>query len=484
MANYVKFLRGTPQAYANLAPNYNSDTLYFICEPDSDDGVLYLGSKLISGGEINDFSIGDLKDIIVDNVGDKQILVYDDGVGAWVNINYEELIENFVGATDKSSGLAGLVPAPARGETNLFLRSDGTWAEINVSASGDNTIFSVENDKKSAHAALIEEATAQADLIVGDIFIVKDIIKDNKYQHTAYVYNGSAWSAMDGNYNAENVYFSDDFIFTENIGTVEIPSSGSTSVNAAGLNLKQFFASIFAEEKDPEVTAPSVSIALSPNTTSYEVGSTCSPKYKITFDAGTYTYGPETGVTATYAVEDTNNNTSTEMIDTFPEITITDNTQYRIGVIATHSDGEIPLTNIGNECADKQILGDSLDKVYTSYIKGYRNGFYGTLSNKNELTSDIIRSLSKTGKAVTANSTMSISIPVGAMRIVFAYPSTIRDVSSVKDVNGMNAEIATSFVQSTLQVKGNNDYDAIDYKVYVLDYAEGATETNTYKVTI
>ena len=248
MANYVKFLRGTPQAYANLAPNYNSDTLYFICEPDSDDGVLYLGSKLISGGEINDFSIGDLKDIIVDNVGDKQILVYDDGVGAWVNINYEELIENFVGATDKSSGLAGLVPAPAQGETNLFLRSDGTWAEINVSASGDNTIFSVENDKKSAHAALIEEATAQADLIVGDIFIVKDIIKDNKYQHTAYVYNGSAWSAMDGNYNAENVYFSEDFIFTENIGTVEIPSSGSTSVNAAGLNLKQFFASIFAEE--------------------------------------------------------------------------------------------------------------------------------------------------------------------------------------------------------------------------------------------
>ena len=79
---------------------------------------------------------------------------------------------------------------------------------------------------------------------------------------------------------------------------------------------------------------------------------------------------------------------------------------------------------------------------------------------------------------------MSISIPVGAMRIVFAYPSTVRDVSSVKDVNGMNAEIATSFVQSTLQVKGNNDYDAIDYKVYVLDYAEGATETNTYKVTI
>lgn len=115
MANYVKFLRGTPQAYANLAPNYDSDTLYFICETDSDDGILYLGSKLISGGEIGDFSIGDLQDIIVDAVGDKQILIYNSTLGAWVNADYTELIENFVGATADSSGIAGLVPAPEAG---------------------------------------------------------------------------------------------------------------------------------------------------------------------------------------------------------------------------------------------------------------------------------------------------------------------------------------------------------------------------------
>jgi hypothetical protein len=48
LANYVKFLRGTPAAYANLAEK-NKDTLYFIYEEDESNGLLYLGSKLIAG---------------------------------------------------------------------------------------------------------------------------------------------------------------------------------------------------------------------------------------------------------------------------------------------------------------------------------------------------------------------------------------------------------------------------------------------------
>jgi hypothetical protein len=45
------------------------------------------------------------------------------------------VINNFIGANSTSKGKPGLVPAaPAAGETGLFLRSDGTWAEV-VSAS-------------------------------------------------------------------------------------------------------------------------------------------------------------------------------------------------------------------------------------------------------------------------------------------------------------------------------------------------------------
>jgi hypothetical protein len=48
LANYVKFLRGTPTAYNNLAVK-DIDTLYFISEEDAITGQLYLGSVLIAG---------------------------------------------------------------------------------------------------------------------------------------------------------------------------------------------------------------------------------------------------------------------------------------------------------------------------------------------------------------------------------------------------------------------------------------------------
>ena len=47
--NYVRFTRGTPTAYANLQKK-DPDTLYFISEPDAEDGILYLGTKIIAGG--------------------------------------------------------------------------------------------------------------------------------------------------------------------------------------------------------------------------------------------------------------------------------------------------------------------------------------------------------------------------------------------------------------------------------------------------
>ena len=52
----------------------------------------------------------------------------------------------------------------------------------------------------------------------GDIAIVREVIYGDKKQYTAYVYTGSAWAAMDGNYDAENVYVADDLTFTADIG--------------------------------------------------------------------------------------------------------------------------------------------------------------------------------------------------------------------------------------------------------------------------
>lgn len=105
MANYVKFRKGSPQAYANLDPNYDNDTLYFIYDEDEDDAKLYLGNKLIAGGSTDtedsslELYLNDLLDVEIDNIEDKDILVYDAVKGYWVNLDYRDVVEEFVGAT-------------------------------------------------------------------------------------------------------------------------------------------------------------------------------------------------------------------------------------------------------------------------------------------------------------------------------------------------------------------------------------------------
>jgi hypothetical protein len=181
-----------------------------------------LGEKLIAGGgsstNVGELVLSDLTDISLSTeLKNKSILVYDSSQKVWVDATIEEALSVFIGASENAAGIAGLVPAPALGKTDLFLRSDGTWADIQSKAN----VWTIENEDASVmHQDIIDEATADILLSPGDIIIIKDIITGDRWQHTSYVYTGSAWAAMDGNYNAENVYFDEDFIFTTPVGTV------------------------------------------------------------------------------------------------------------------------------------------------------------------------------------------------------------------------------------------------------------------------
>lgn len=129
MAQYVKFLRGTMEAYEKCRKN--SDTLYFVTEQDQNTGKLYLGEKLLTGTtDLKDFSIGALKDVLLsENIANDSLLVYDSAEEAWVNKTIDEQFPVF-GAVDLT--IPGLVPGVTNGETNLFLKSDGTWASIDM----------------------------------------------------------------------------------------------------------------------------------------------------------------------------------------------------------------------------------------------------------------------------------------------------------------------------------------------------------------
>ena len=131
ITNYVKFVRGTPTAYANLL-THDSDTLYFIREKGATKGILYLGDTLISGGVDSStaISMAGLSDVSLDgDIEDGSLLVYDLASGKWKNTPFTNIVPVMVGAKADTNGVAGLVPQPKAGENKLFLRGDGVWAQ-------------------------------------------------------------------------------------------------------------------------------------------------------------------------------------------------------------------------------------------------------------------------------------------------------------------------------------------------------------------
>lgn len=103
MANYVYFQRGSKTAYDALkgANRIDNNALYFIYDSeDSSTGSLYLGTKLISGGEstIVSSSLGDLTDVIITGAQTNSFLVKDDN-DTWVAKTAEqvaELIQSYI----------------------------------------------------------------------------------------------------------------------------------------------------------------------------------------------------------------------------------------------------------------------------------------------------------------------------------------------------------------------------------------------------
>ena len=280
----------------------------------------------------------------------------------------------------------------------------------------------------------------------------------------------------------DQVVFPEGAQTTYAIGKVKLVN-GSAELVPAGGTLEDFF-NVFVDEKTPAVTQPSVQLTFS-QAKAYEVGTVVTPEYSAKLSPGSYSYGPATGVTASsWEVTDTEDNTLTAASGSFPALTVADDTIYKITAKAAYEAGAVPVTNLGNEYAAGQIKAGS--KQATSLaITGYRNSFYGTMEAKDEITSDVIRGLAGVSGAALANgSTFDVEIPVGALRVVIAYPATLRDISSVKDVNGMSAEISSSFVPQTVSVEGANGFQAIDYKVYTLDFANANDTANTFTVTI
>lgn len=303
--------------------------------------------------------------------------------------------------------------------------------------------------------------------------------------------DGKLWVHIEGGSSidtilADKVMFDGDMVFTEQFGKYE-PSGGKVTIPSDGKSLKELLLDAYSEDKNPVITQPSVGIT-SPTARAYEVGTVVTPQYSGSFNAGKYEYGPTpTGVSVT-EWQVTNNvtaETRATQAGSFATYTVPDGSNYRITIKATYSDGMIPVTALGAQYEVGKISASS-KSAQSGAISSYRNSFYGTLADKSvDVTNSIIRGLQqKSNKTLANGNTFTVNVPIGAEAVLIAYPATLRDVTSIKDVNGLNADITSAFVGSTIDVTGANEYTAISYKLYKLDYAKPNDVANKYTVTI
>lgn len=378
-----------------------------------------------------------------------------------------------------------------RGELGIEFQEDGkakakigdgatTWEALPYFGGDEGYVFEAELGSDETKEQAIERVVGGVTLTTGDIAVVKSLIFGDLYDYTAYVYNGTAWAAMSGNYNAENVYFNEDFVFTKAVGTVTIPNSGSATVSAAGKNLKEFFTGLFAAEQDPTKTDPSVSVALS-GSGSYEVGTTFTPSFTATFEDGAYTYGPEpTGATVEkWTVTSTSGETWDTSSGTCAELTVLDDTKYSVTVSVTHTAGSVPKTNVGNECEDdtKRIAAGTKTKT-SAAVTGYRSFFYGVLDTSTvdaPLTSAIIRDNLTNGGKYGAAKSFTLNGSATAKRFVIAVPasSTRSGLKEVILTSAMNTPVTDSYTltEDAVAVEGANGAEAVSYDVWVYEPA-------------
>lgn len=281
----------------------------------------------------------------------------------------------------------------------------------------------------------------------------------------------------------KTVTMTEDFTATVNIGTFVVPSSGSGTIAAEGKTLNEFLKGLLAAAKNPTITQPSVSISLS-GAGAKEVGTRIIPSYSVSFNKGSYQYGPDTAVTATYAVSDTSGHSSNTASGKFDAFTVTDDTNYKVSVTATHTAGVSPKNNLG-DLVDSLAIKSGTKSANSSSFTGYRNSFWGGVTSKSGTpTSATIRALSgKKNGAIAAGNTGDAQENVGDYRVIIAVPAP-RTINSIKDVNGLNAEAFSAFTHVEVSVEGANDYTAKTYNVYYKDNANACDKANKWHFTV
>ena len=366
------------------------------------------------------------------------------------------------------------------------------WKTLKYSGVDENTIKGIiDNNRNNFTEVTPNEGESDAQALArmvtnpkkGDMAVVIRTFVEGKRSYTAYIHDGTGFKAMDGNYSADNVYFDEDLTYTVQFGTLAKPA-GSAKFSAKGKNVSQVFASLMAQEANPSKTNPAVSFNTQTGFGTFEIGTKKNLTYGASLSAGSYTYGPPTGITAqSWEVTCTGVAGSKSTATGTFENVVAEATAKTITAKATYGDGAIPVTNLGNQYTAGQIKAGSASKTSDSLV-GVRYMFWGPMTDASaELNSANIRALAH-NKASGTGVLSTFGAGSGAKKVVVAVPAG-RKITKVLMPSALNADVTALFVKQSaqVQVEGANAYAAAAYDVYVYQPAS-IDAGETYAVTI
>ena len=399
-----------------------------------------------------------------------------------------------------------------------------TWAELEYANDiPEVDLSTVTNDVQVVDGTVDDLADGR---VVGDMAIVRTTINGDLKSHTAYVWNGTAWEAMDGNYDATNVYFKNDITLAgkyTRVGNVTKTNEAATgTLSAAGKSLADVMQSIFTQELYPNTGSnrdvPNIALSGDEDKTG-EVGSSYTlPTVTVKVsDVGSYAYGPATGIkfeTGDLTISQGSNNSKTNDADMVKDSTMslqaTDTEtlyldtakSYTFNASGSYTAGAAPKTNLGNLLDNNDNVdtwtyripaGTATASARTIKRSGYRNMFAGGTTAAT-VDSAVIRGFSakKGSKPTGESSALEFTAAGGTTKVVCAFPNGWTGTPYF-EMFGLAWAENTNFVARTnvnvADARGNdaegNPQGAMSYKVYSWELSADApleAETTKFRV--
>lgn len=290
------------------------------------------------------------------------------------------------------------------------------------------------------------------------------------------------------------------------VGNLTKGQNATGTLASKGKSIAEVLTEILSKRLQPTITAqPSISGFALSGAKAVEAGTKlASVNYTAgTLNPGSYQYGPETGVVASNWVVQRITDKGTEQISGVNAASLSagsddnDGNGFTIGdvggenvfaslkykAVATHGAGVTAKDNLGDDSNPPVSIAAGEKEKATSAYTPYRNYFSGATTSKPTLDSAYIRSLTKSNKPYAAG-TLTINVAAGTQRVCIACLASKTGVTKVINETAMNADVTSTFTQSTVDVEGAEGYTAQSYKVWVFEPAVPYENAAVLKVTL